>query len=476
MSLQVFLFAQFRGIERFVSATAGNSSFYDRSLWVSLLTEITPRAFLAEQGLSPLLVGYAGGGSFLLLLPEPAAASANDFLTSIRDQVAAATGGVLEFHWTWTEELGAWPHVWKRITNGIQAKRQTPLAHVGAAAFAETADAPVETADSPWSGLAAKLAEAKSIGWNAEAPLQFAADSGDRQWPLGEAPEGLPVRISTAEPRDLGRKAHGRRAWGILRCDIDRAGARLDSADSAENFLYLAILYKGLVAGELQRIVEMPSHADRVTILYSGGDDFAVAGAWDALLSVANEFQRIFSVFAGDLPGGKELAEGKTVSAALTVADAGETLAGVWGRNRIAIETVKSSGGDALAIFGRVLDWPALKDAEGLKARIRKLRDVYHCPPEVFEELEDFYGVRGAGEALASPRARRRERSVDRPWRFHSRLRRLAGDRTGSEFERQWRAFLGDLIGRGQVQKQLRPAGKVALDWAQLESGWRGQD
>jgi hypothetical protein len=94
----------------------------------------------------------------------------------------------------------------------------------------------------------------------------------------------------------------------------------------------------------------------------------------------------------------------------------------------------------------------------------------------VFEELEDFYGVRGVGDGIASPRARRRERSVDRPWRFHSRLRRLAGDRSGSEFERQWRAFLGDLIGRGQVQKQLRPAGKVALDWARLESGWRGQD
>jgi CRISPR-associated protein Csm1 len=445
MSLQVFLYAQFRGIERFVSGTSENPSFADRSLWVSQLTESTPREFLAERKLSPLLVGYAGGGSFLMLLPEPTALEADAYLAKLRDDVALATGGLLELHWTWTENLGIWPNVWKRLQDGIRLKRQTPLAHLGAAAFA--VDASPIAAEEPWAGLAARLDSAEPA-----------------------------IPVPPSAPQELARKAHGRKAWGLLRCDIDRAGARLQLADSAENFLYLAILYKGLVAGELQRIVALPAHAGRVSILYSGGDDFAVAGAWDALLSVASEFHRVFTLFAGDLPGGKELTDGASVSAALTVANPGETLASLWQRNRTTIATVKSSGGDAFALFGRILDWPALKDAEALKQRIRKLRDVYHCPSEVFEELEDFYGVRGAGDLLASPRARRRERSVDRPWRFHSRLRRLAGDRTGSEFEKQWRAFLGDLIGRGQVQKQLRPAGKVALDWAQLESGWRGQD
>lgn len=438
-----------------MSATSENSSFADRSLWVSMLAEVTPRTFLSERGLSPLLVGYAGGGSFLLLLPEPTAPEANEYLTKVRDTITAATGGVLELHWTWTENLGSWRNVWKRLTDGMRKKRQTPLAHLGGAAFAVDVPA-TEAAELPWEGLAAKLTAGLEPG--------ITTVTG---------PEDVALTIPPADPRDLARKARGRRAWGMFRCDIDRAGARLELADSAENFLYLAILYKGLVEGELQRIVAMPAHAGRVSILYSGGDDFAVAGAWDALLSVASEFHRVFTLFAGDLPGGKELTEGASLSAAITVADPSETLASLWRRNRTSIETVKSSGGNALALFDRILDWPALKDAEGLKSRVRKLREVYHCPPEVFEELEDFYGVRGVADHLASPRARRRERSVDRPWRFHSRLRRLAGDRTGSEFERQWRAFLGDLIGHGQVQKQLRPAGKVALDWAQLEMGWR---
>jgi CRISPR-associated protein Csm1 len=463
MSLQVFLYAQFRGIERFVSGTNDNSSFADRSLWVSMLTEVTPRTFLAERKLSPLLVGYAGGGAFLLLLPEPLIAEADEHFTALRDSVALATDGLLELHWSWTENLGTWPNVWKRLSDGMRKRRQTPLAHLGVAAFSEIPA--VAAVERPWEGLSARLSE--TIVPDAD-PIPAAAIPGA---------DGLTLPIPPATPQDLGRKAHGRRTWGLLRCEIDSAAARLDQADSAENFQYLAVLYKSLVAGELQRIVSaMPAHAGRVAIVYSGGHDFAVAGAWDALLGVASEFHRVFTLFSAELPGGKDLTEGTSVSGALTVAEPGEALSSVWKRNRETLETVRSSGRDALAIFGRILDWPALKDAEGLKVRIRKLRDVYHCPAEVFEELEDFYGVRGVGDLLASPRARRRERSVDRPWRFHSRLRRLAGDRTGSEFERQWRAFLGDLIGRGQVQKQLRPAGKVALDWARLESGWRGQD
>ena len=418
-----------------------------------MLTEVTPRQFLSERRLSPLLVGYAGGGSFLLLLPEPTAAEADTYLRGVRDDVSNATNGILELHWTWTENLGSWQNVWKRLTNGMQTKRNTPLAHVGAAAFKpEVAGA--EEIDQPWKGLAAKLSDGLEEG--------ITTVTG---------PEDVALTLPPATPQSFARKARGRRAWGMFRCDIDRAGARLQLADSTENFLYLAMLYKGLVEGELQRILAMPAHTGRVAVLFSGGDDFAVAGAWDALLSVAIEFHRVFTLFAGDLPGGKELTEGATLSAALTVAGHEESLASLWRRNRTSIDTVKSSGGNAFALFDRILDWPALKDAETLKSRVRKLREVFQCPPEVFDELRDFYGLRGSAGHLASPRSRRRERSVERPWRFHSRLRRLAGDRTGSEFERQWRVFLGELVSSGQAQNQLRPAGKVALDWAQLEIG-----
>jgi len=413
-------------MERFVAGARTSAGLTGRSHWLAETSERAPRELLEAQGLSQLLIGYSGGGEFLLVLPEPIIPKAEEHLGGLRARVAASTAGAVDVVWATTENLGPWPAIWKRLRDGLRARRQAPLAQAGLAAFS----------------------------------------------PASPSEPDIPLTAGT--PEALAKSANGRRAWGVLRCDIDHTAARLALAETDEAFRYLAVLYKGVVAGELDRIAAMPEHTGRVQVIYSGGDDFAVAGAWDALLGVATEFHRVFRIFAGQLPGGDAISDGSTVSAALTLAEAGESLPGVWRRNGAALEAAKSSGRNSIAIFGRILDWPALKDAEALKARMRKLRDSYRCPPEVFAELEDFYGVRGAAGELASVRARRRERAVDKPWRFHGRLRRLARDRGGPDFERQWRAFMEDLLGRGASQKQLRPAGKAALDWARLESGWRG--
>jgi CRISPR-associated protein Csm1 len=470
MSLQIFLYGQFRGIESFVAgAGRRDGEVCDRSLWISLLTEIAPRAFLAEQGLSPLLAGYSGGGGFLLLLPEPAVGEAEGFFARLRDGVESASGGDVELHWTWTENLGTWEHIWKRLREGLERKLRTPLAHRGVAGLGMDA----RRGERAWEGLCEQLAGASFAGWSPEWPERVEAGEGRHQWPIGAAPEGLTVSIPPREPGAFAARAQGARRWGLLRVDIDHTLARLSAAQDAESFRFTAHLYKNLVAGELQRIAAMDRHKDRMGILYSGGDDFAAVGAWDALLSVAIEFHRVFTLFSRDLPGGREMSEGATLSAALTVAAPGEGLAAVWAANRVQLETVKSSGRNAFSLFDRILEWSALDEAEALKGRMRKLREVFGCPAELFGELAEYYEDYGASDGLASLRARRRERRFDRPWRFHRRLRRLAGDRWGTEFERQWRAFVGELIGRGQVQKQLRPAGRVALEWAQLEAASR---
>ncbi|MBM3757189.1 MAG: hypothetical protein FJW38_24800 [Acidobacteria bacterium] len=470
MSHQVFLYAQFRGIERFVSGAATNGELADRSYWLALISEIAPRECLTGLGLSPLLVGYSGGGEFLLVLPEPAVAAADTYLQSVRAELQSLTGSAVDLIWASTENLGPWPIIWKRLGEGLRRKKQTPLAVAGLTAFSPRGNN--SNTKSVWTGVTTSLAG--NVFWNAGDPLHLSADTGDRSAPVLHGPNALGVLAPPVDPASLARTANGKRAWGLLRCDIDHALARLNKAESDEAFRYLAVLYKGLVVGELERVVAMPEHQGRVAVIYSGGDDFAVAGAWDALLGVATEFHRVFRLFAADLPGGVDIGEGTTLSAAITIAAQGESLPEVWRANAETLESVKSSGRNSIALFGRILDWPALKDAEALKARMRKLRESFRCPPEVFNELEDFYGVRGAAGNLGSARSRRRERAIDKPWRFHGRLRRLAGERSGGEFDRQWRIFMEALIGEASGQRQLRPAGKVALDWARLESGWRG--
>ena len=56
-------------------------------------------------------------------------------------------------------------------------------------------------------------------------------------------------------------------------------------------------MYKQFFAGELEVLCSMPEFWRKVTVIYSGGDDFAVYGAWDALIGLAREMERLFRRF-----------------------------------------------------------------------------------------------------------------------------------------------------------------------------------
>ena len=125
---------------------------------------------------------------------------------------------------------------------------------------------------------------------------------------------------SAAPVQTLARRAQGRSIWGVLRGDVDNFGVRLRRVHSIEEHVPLSVLYKQFFAGELEVLCSLPEFWRKVTILYSGGDDFAVYGSWDALIALAREVQRLFHRFTEenlkDYPG----AEGKTISMAIALA------------------------------------------------------------------------------------------------------------------------------------------------------------
>src|SRR3974377_463622 len=125
---------------------------------------------------------------------------------------------------------------------------------------------------------------------------------------------------STAPVQSLARRAQGRSIWGVLRGDVDHFGLRLRRVHSIEEHVPLSVLYKQFFAGELEVQCSMPEFWRKVSIIYSGGDDFAVYGAWDALIALAREMQRLFHRFTEEnlkeYPG----AEGKTISLAIALA------------------------------------------------------------------------------------------------------------------------------------------------------------
>jgi len=124
-----------------------------------------------------------------------------------------------------------------------------------------------------------------------------------------------PARLET-----LAHRAQGKPCWGVLRGDVDHFAIRLRRVQTIEEHVQVSVLYKQFFAGELEVLCSMPEFWRKVTILYSGGDDFAVYGSWDALILLAREIQRLFHRFTEenlkDFPG----AEAKTISMALALA------------------------------------------------------------------------------------------------------------------------------------------------------------
>ena len=71
MSVQILLQGKILGTEEFLLAAEPEEPlFVGRLRWLNLLSEVLPRALIAELGLSKMLLGSSGGGQRSSLVPE----------------------------------------------------------------------------------------------------------------------------------------------------------------------------------------------------------------------------------------------------------------------------------------------------------------------------------------------------------------------------------------------------------------------
>jgi CRISPR-associated protein Csm1 len=154
----------------------------------------------------------------------------------------------------------------------------------------------------------------------------------------------------------------------------------------------LSVLYKQFFAGELEVLCSLPEFWRKVSILYSGGDDFAVYGSWDALIALAREVQRLFHRFTEenlkDYPG----AEGKTISMA-DRAGAGDVLsAGRRVRGRRAQSGPGEGGRQGLHLpAGPHPRMAAPGDAAELKDTVTRLIHDFRMSKQFLYQLRSFY-------------------------------------------------------------------------------------
>jgi CRISPR-associated protein Csm1 len=478
MPEQILLQGKILGTEGFLLAgsadgrfarSAGEDLLAGRSLWITLIGEILPRALLAELGLSRILIGSSGGGQFLVVLPGEVREAAENFLAAAAAQMCALSHGAVKLIWAVTDNLGDWAVIRKRLNDELQGKRNAPLAGPVDGVFRPFTPGNHTEFDGYFAReVGAKVREAASIGWSPDAPGKIMPGEGKYTWPITSnlSPDGIMLARHAAPSDDgksvapvqtLARRAQGRSIWGVLRGDVDNFGLRLRRVHSIEEHVPLSVLYKQFFAGELEVICSLPEFWKKVSIIYSGGDDFAVYGSWDALIALAREVQRVFHRFTEenlkDYPG----AEGKTISMAIALAP--ETyypLAAVYeeaGRN---LELAKAADKDCIYLLGRILEWRHLSDAAELKDTVTRLIHDFRMSRQFLYQLRSLYRHEDATG------------QTQRTWRFQRRFNRILSGTRDREFQKLRAHLIGELMGRKTAEVKLRPAGLVALEWARL--------
>ena len=464
MSVQIFLRGKLLGIDEFLSSegTLGDPAFVGRAKWASLLAEVLPRALLAELGLSKMLLGTSGGDQFLIVLPSEYRENAEVFLAAASADTAALSGGAIRTIWASTENLGDWSDIRKRINEELSRKEGTPIQD--ASFFGETTPAPAD--DMYFAAFGESIRSATSVGWSPEAPAHIKAGEGKHSWPIDGSAESILFARHDAPERE------SRPVWGVLRGDVDNFVIRLRRLQNVEEHLQLSLTLKQFFAGELTIRCSMPDFWQKVSILYTAGDDFAVHGDWDALLPLARELQRVFHRFAEenlkDLPG----PEGKTITMAIALAPTEDApLASVYEEATANLELAKSTDKDCIYALGRILEWKQLADAAELKDDLTTLITSYGANDEFLHELAGLY------RETAGTRGGRRSRAAERPWRYHRRLNRILPAVRDREGQKTRNSIITGFVGRNPANVKLRPGGRVALEWAKLatSSGEHGE-
>ena len=245
---------------------------------------------------------------------------------------------------------------------------------------------------------------------------------------------------------------------------MDNLGIRLRRVQTIEEHIQLSVMYKQFFAGELELICSLPDYWRKVSILYSGGDDFAVYGAWDVLIPLAREIQRLFHRFSEenlkDFPG----PEGKTITMAMAIArDSGSTLASVYEQAGRMLELAKATDKDCIFVLGHTLEWRQLAAASDLRETMLRMAGELDSPRRFLVDLTAFYR-----KAAAASRLETAGRHFERPWQVQRHLNRALGETRDKELQRLRTHLTNEILVKGATHTKLRPGGQVALEWARL--------
>jgi CRISPR-associated protein Csm1 len=121
-----------------------------------------------------------------------------------------------------------------------------------------------------------------------------------RAWPENDSGYG------PATFEELAGRATGAKKLGIFRADVDNLGTLfqtgLGSRATITRTAMLSAALSDFFEGYVDALVQREMYRDKVGVIYTGGDDLFVVGAWDAVADFAIELRQAFTRYAGGNP------------------------------------------------------------------------------------------------------------------------------------------------------------------------------
>jgi hypothetical protein len=132
-----------------------------------------------------------------------------------------------------------------------------------------------------------------------------------------------------------------------------------------------------------------------------------------------------------------------------------------------ALAAAKATEPGTFSLFGRMLEWKRLRDAEELATSLLRLVQEFGYPAACIHDLVSVY------RETFGTRAGRRARAVrlERPWRTYMRVSRVIPQARTREAANLRQGVLASLTGTRASGLKLLPSARVALEWARLAAG-----
>jgi len=174
---------------------------------------------------------------------------------------------------------------------------------------------------------------------------------------------------------------------GVLKMDVDNLGKLFSDGlpnelRSISRIASLSRSIKWFFEGYMNILLSLPEFKDKLYVVFSGGDDFFVVGAWNVVFEFSLKVRQEFDEFVCHHPG-------ITISAALLVVDEKYPVSrfAQIAEDRLYDAKYNSKEKNSINVFNTVISWNDFVEAKNLKNKLVDLIKNYDLNRVILEKI-----------------------------------------------------------------------------------------